>query len=226
MNVNLKVKWSGLILLTAGLALAACEEDTKKKEGCGNGLLDLGEVCDGGQLQDATCASLGFYNVLGQLRCSAICTYDVTACGARCGDSSVDVEQGEQCDDANLNGVSCQNLGFSGGTLACSADCHFDTSGCMSTCGNGYLETNEACDDANSYPGDGCSATCAIEEGWSCTGASPSVCDSVCGDSLVVGDEDCDGANLNGVSCQDLGFSGGTLACTEACAFDTSNCVD
>lgn len=42
---------------------------------------------------------------------------------------------------------------------------------------------------------------------------------------LVVGAEDSDGANLNATTCQDPGFTGGALACTVECAFDTSGCV-
>ncbi len=213
-----------LPLLVTVLALVGCDDSTKKKEGCGNGLLDLGEQCDGGQLQDATCSSLGYYNLLGQLRCSAVCTYDASFCGGRCGDMMVDSADGEECDGVQLNGNSCQTLGFAGGALACSTDCRFDTSNCTSACGNGYMETGEACDDGNASPGDGCSPACAIEAGWTCTGASPSMCDPICGDSLVVGAEDCDGANLNDLTCQDLGFTGGTLACALECAFDTSGC--
>jgi cysteine-rich repeat protein len=224
--MNLRIGLSCLLLLAAGLLTTACEEDDKKKEGCGNGLLDLGEQCDGGQLQDATCASLGYYSLLGQLRCSPVCTYDTSSCGGRCGDTMIDNDDGEECDGVNLNGNACQTLGFTGGALACSADCRFDISGCMSVCGNGVVDGGEACDDGNQSPGDGCAPNCVIEDGWSCADASPSVCESVCGDSLVVGAEDCDGANLNGSTCQTLGFTGGTLACAVECAFDTSNCVD
>lgn len=48
---------------------------------------------------------------------------------------------------------------------------------------------------------------------------------SVCGDGVAHGDEVCDGNDLKGKSCQDFGFSEGTLACNVTCdAFDTSNC--
>lgn len=42
-------------------------------------------------------------------------------------------------------------------------------------CGNGIFDAGEQCDDNNTATGDGCSATCAIENGWNCSG-SPSVC--------------------------------------------------
>jgi len=46
----------------------------------------------------------------------------------------------------------------------------------------------------------------------------------VCGNGVVEGAELCDGSNLAGQTCESLGFSGGTLACS-GCTFDTSACV-
>jgi len=41
-------------------------------------------------------------------------------------------------------------------------------------CGNGTIDSDEACDDGNVVFGDGCSSTCQVEVGWSCTtGTSP-----------------------------------------------------
>lgn len=48
---------------------------------------------------------------------------------------------------------------------------------------------------------------------------------AVCGDGVAHGAEVCDGNDLKGQTCQDFGFSEGTLACNLTCdAFDTSNC--
>ena len=48
----------------------------------------------------------------------------------------------------------------------------------------------------------------------------------VCGNGRVDGSEPCDGANLQGQTCNDLGYSGGTLACEDDCQdFDTTACV-
>jgi cysteine-rich repeat protein len=41
-------------------------------------------------------------------------------------------------------------------------------------CGNRFREPGEECDDGNTIPGDGCSASCVVETLWSCTGASES----------------------------------------------------
>ena len=46
-----------------------------------------------------------------------------------------------------------------------------------------------------------------------------------CGDGAVSAGEQCDGSQLDGQSCQDLGFDGGSLGCTDACRFDTSGCT-
>jgi formylglycine-generating enzyme len=46
-----------------------------------------------------------------------------------------------------------------------------------SQCGDGVIEPPfETCDDGNTVSGDGCSATCQVEPGWTCNGASPTVC--------------------------------------------------
>ena len=41
-------------------------------------------------------------------------------------------------------------------------------------CGDGSVDTGEQCDDTNTAPGDGCSATCTVESGWGCSCAAPS----------------------------------------------------
>ncbi|MFH2005732.1 MAG: lamin tail domain-containing protein [bacterium] len=91
-------------------------------------------------------------------------------------------------------------------------------------CGNGALDTGEACDDQNTSPGDGCSATCEVETGWQCSN-TPSQCSPICGDALVVGGETCDGTNVGTLTCADYGFYSGSLACSGTCdATDTSGC--
>jgi len=46
-----------------------------------------------------------------------------------------------------------------------------------------------------------------------------------CGDGARQGDEVCDGEELGDATCADEGFSGGVLACSDSCAFDTSGCI-
>ena len=50
---------------------------------------------------------------------------------AVCGDNIKD--HGEQCDNLDLGGKSCTDLGYSGGTLGCSASCDFDFSACTTS---------------------------------------------------------------------------------------------
>ncbi|HOE82571.1 MAG TPA: hypothetical protein PK329_06375 [Myxococcota bacterium] len=49
--------------------------------------------------------------------------------------------------------------------------------------------------------------------------------DAVFGNGEIEGDEQCDGAELNGQTCITRGFTGGELACTATCQFDTSGCT-
>src|SRR5262245_47342998 len=79
------------------------------------------------------------------------------------------------------------------------------------TCGNGAVQPSqgEQCDDGNENNGDGCSATCLIEAGYTCTGA-PSVCTLSCGNGVVDSGEQCDAGAGNGSA---------TSCCTSACQF-------
>lgn len=60
------------------------------------------------------------------------------------------------------------------------------------TCGDGALTGGEVCDDGNRAPGDGCGPTCAVESGWTCTGAGAGSCATTCGDGVRAGGEACD----------------------------------
>lgn len=55
-------------------------------------------------------------------------------------------------------------------------------------------------------------------------GSSSSGGASVCGDGSISEGEQCDGADLNGQSCRGLGYSSGSLACSN-CQFDTLACT-
>lgn len=116
-------------------------------ETCGNGAVDFAEQCDGADLFGFSCEALGLGE--GVLICSEVCLFDTSDCvGALpdCGDGLV--QPGEQCDQANLQGLTCDALGLGGGNLACSLGCTFDTSGCLdgSDCGNGVVNPGEQCD--------------------------------------------------------------------------------
>lgn len=119
-------------------------------ETCGNGAVDLAEQCDGADLFGFSCEALGLGE--GVLACSEACLFDTSDCGVvlpDCGDGVV--QPGEQCDQANLQELTCEALGLGGGDLACSLDCNFDTSGCSdgADCGNGVVNPGEQCDGDN-----------------------------------------------------------------------------
>jgi fibro-slime domain-containing protein len=65
------------------------------------------------------------------------------------------------------------------------------------SCGDGVKADKEACDDGNTKPGDGCSATCTIEAGWKCPVPAAACIAAKCGDGIVAGDEDCDDGNAS-----------------------------
>lgn len=96
------------------------------------------------------------------------------------------------------------------------------------SCGDGVLEGAEACDDGNNASGDGCSAACTIESGWSCSGA-PSACAPLCGDGAIHGAEECDDGNASaGDGCSatcsvETGWScsGAPSACSAICGDGT-----
>jgi MYXO-CTERM domain-containing protein len=62
----------------------------------------------------------------------------------------------------------------------------------LTECGDGVREGDEGCDDGDVSGGDGCSALCAVEGGWTCDGLTPDVCTTTCGDGVRAGDEACD----------------------------------
>lgn len=49
---------------------------------------------------------------------------------------------------------------------------------------------------------------------------------NICGNNVVeTPAEDCEGSDLNGASCESLGYASGTLSCDISCDFDESGCV-
>lgn len=136
---------------------------------CGDGVIDDGEECDLTNLAGNSCLSLGY--VGGMLSCTPECTIDTSGCQeSRCGDGFRGLA--EVCDGEDLGGETCQSQGFTSGILRCDPSCaSFDTSLCSAgpaVCGNGVREGDESCDDSNQTAGDGCSATCELEDGGVC----------------------------------------------------------
>ena len=98
---------------------------------CGDGILQMGEDCEGGVAIEATCESLGL-GLGGAPGCdSSSCSFDLSLC-AGCGNGVI--EGDEVCDGAAFGDASCESLGFVGGALACNATCSaLDSAGCVAS---------------------------------------------------------------------------------------------
>jgi cysteine-rich repeat protein len=152
---------------------------------CGDGILGQTEECDGTNFNGDTCAQEGF--TAGTLGCDPQgCFVTTDGCTAACGDGVVDFATGEQCDGTDFDGETCEDFGLitpaAGGGLTCTDACQtVDTSGCdPAVCGDGIQSLGEECDDGNSVSGDGCSATCTVEE---CDAAAALAVGTVTGDT-------------------------------------------
>jgi hypothetical protein len=192
--------------------------------GCGNGMLDMGEDCDGDKLGGKDCEALGYTG--GTLACTGGCEYDTSACVAPpgCGDGLIGPM--EECDKTNVGAATCQGQGFVGGTIGCTPACKLDTSGCTN-CGNDTANPGEDCDGAD-LAGKGCSDVGFDEGTLACTSSctfDTAACVK-CGDGAAEGSEQCDGMDLGDKDCAMLGYAGGTLKCNAAsCTYDTTMCV-
>ncbi|MDR0965212.1 MAG: DUF4215 domain-containing protein [Myxococcales bacterium] len=121
---------------------------------------------------------------------------DANARPPNCGNGSIQVTQGETCDDGNLDdGDGCSS--------ACAIEpdwtCPMPGEPCLPPpfCGDGRIEPLiEVCDDGNLDDGDGCSSACAIEPGWACPYAGATCRADQCGDGIIAGAETCDPPGL------------------------------
>ncbi|MCB9506766.1 MAG: hypothetical protein H6698_02690 [Myxococcales bacterium] len=184
---------------------------------CGDGVVDTGEDCDGGEHCLSTCETEPF-----------------------CGDGEVDA--GEECDDGNdnpdddcdachLTENPCGDGVFSPGTEQCDAGF-----GCLigqtcveclcvgepAECGNGTVEGTEECDGADDGACIG-EETCARD----CRCVGPT-----CGNNTIEGSEECDGtagscgvdAHCVGCACEPYECGNGTQEGTEECDGTDGDC--
>ena len=208
---------------------------------CGDGLIGIGEQCDGSNWGAITnCSNFDVFTG-GSLTCrTEDCQFDTALCtggpGGYCGDG--DIGAGETCDGSNWGAITgCSNFDvFTGGDLSC-VDCSFDTNLCtegtMGICNDGDINTGETCDGSNWGPITNCSdfddftggdlscVDCSFDTNL-CTGGTG----GYCGDGVIDAGETCDGSDWGPITnCSDFDdFTGGTLICTD-CQFDTSLCA-
>lgn len=234
---------------------------------CGNGQLEPGEPCEidpetGRTLlpNGLTCESLGLGR--GQLQCfrggggiktpfgtSLVdqCNVNTSGCElgddahATCGDGLR--ASAEECDGADLGGITCEKLGLAG-TLRCNSGCRFDFSSCgvapgPAQCGNDVVEQGEECDGAHfaPFPNDAagvqlldCALTASFFTGVELCAECridrsrcPRGSEIRCGNGVAEDFEECDGADVRGLTCADLGGSG-DLRCTPSCSLDRAGC--
>ncbi|MFH2010840.1 MAG: hypothetical protein ABI333_29835 [bacterium] len=179
-----------LLFVAATLALLAGCGGDEAPDVCGNGVLEPAEQCDGPELGDESCQSLGFTS--GNLACTSDCTYELRGCTG-CGNGVLELD--EACDGVELGSQACRTLGFAGGVLACRDDCSFELRGCEQGCGNALVEGAEDCDGADlagqscqslGYTSGtlACTATCSLDVN-DCTGGlapvgAPCAADAEC----------------------------------------------
>ena len=111
------------------------------------------------------------------------------------------------CKTGNYTGYYCQHNGAWNVTTICPGLCGDD----IIIAANKTVASIEQCDDGNTFSGDGCSSTCQLEAGFTCTNVSNpvptdwatfhSTCTTVCGDGKVMGSETCDDGSNDGIGC-------------------------
>ncbi len=202
---------------------------------CGNGVIEAGEQCDGGDLGGATCASEGFGG--GGIQCTESCTLDTSNCNT-CGNGIVD--DGEECDGADLGTSStCADLQLGGDNepLGCTAACQYDFAEC-SGCGDGVVTDPEQCEPAGDIlnkadlNGETCMSLGFDEGLLDCSDGCTFNTDSCyeCGDAVQQGQEECDGGDFDDKTCADYDatngqpFASGSLSCSGECLINTNNC--
>ncbi len=164
---------------------------------CGDGQIQTGEGCDDG-------------NHIAGDGCSADCKvqkdYECKTPGEPCtstivcGDGAV--SGAESCDDGNTKAKDgCDDTCQIEDGYGCEAGKN-GVSVCMpvstTKCGDGIQTANEACDDGNLLPTDGCTDTCTITDGYSCPEPGKAcVLDTVvaCGNGTLNEKEQCDDGN-------------------------------
>lgn len=178
----------------------ACASMPVAPAGCGNGRIDTRDACTAGP------SSFGF----------ELCDDGNLTPGDGC-DASCNPEPGWAC-SLGTSPTFCARFSPLGPAYREAAG----------TCGNGLVEAGEQCDDGNTFGGDGCSCSCAIESGWVCEGALSTCCAEAgaCGDGVRGCSEACDDGNaVDGDGCSktcavERGFlcASSPSACAGACS--------
>jgi cysteine-rich repeat protein len=138
--------------------------DAARCDYCGDGAITAPEQCDttwSGNTYPIDDCTAG-YNQSCQYCISPSATGEVCTIqqkpGPFCGDGTVQVSEGEQCDNGSQNGVAC-NAVYDGTCQYCDNSCQFQTV-TGPYCGDGVPNGTEQCDDGNTDETDGCFNNC------------------------------------------------------------------
>jgi cysteine-rich repeat protein len=163
---------------SGGLQGMEVQSTCMQLDGCGNGAIEAGEVCDDSNTDPGDgCDGC-------QIESGWQCAGEPSVC-AECGDGQVDPML-EACDNAGGPGCTentCQ--------IVMGWTCTGMPSLCSPVCGDGIWiglgvlgvsETlAEGCDDGNWNPGDGCSPACKVEPGCECSAQPTETSACTCG---------------------------------------------
>ncbi|MFA7654092.1 MAG: hypothetical protein WCX97_03570 [Candidatus Magasanikbacteria bacterium] len=116
---------------------SSCKYDTSGcKLTCGDGIVSstLGEQCESTVAITKQCSDFNPLWNQGVVKCSNSCEFDLTNCSTGndnryCGDGTLDVDLGEQCDDGAAN-ASCPTAN------RCSVNCQWNNCLSIENCGN------------------------------------------------------------------------------------------
>lgn len=194
-------------------------DGTGLKPVCGDSKVKGTEQCDLGTAKNGAVGS----------GCTAQCMCDITN-GYDCTDPYNPVKlcgnhilnTGETCDAGTSNGVP-----NSGCDITCHCvsgyNCTDDPLNPTKDCGDGVMAGSETCDDSNTDSGDGCSSSCALENGYEIDPSNPPHVMPKCGDGQLKGTEQCDFAG--GVLISPMNCSNSALV-PKCCNFptDTNKC--
>ncbi len=217
-------------MLVASLLLLGCETDNTSSDSCGDGVIDVGEECDGQSFDGQDCFSLGYYG--GSISCSETCHIVTTECtGGSCGDGVIQAPQ-EQCDGDHFGGETCGSMGFDGGALVCTGVCEIDDSGCY-ICGDDVKDETEECD-GDDLGGETCESLGYYYGNLACNSdctqdLTECIAAGYCGDGTGQENEEC-GADVetpDTLPCEQVDptfFPSGDAVCVD-CRWDLSACT-
>jgi hypothetical protein len=140
---------------------------------------------------------------------------------AICGNVIIE-KPAEDCEGIDLDGETCESLGFKSGTLSCDISCEFETSLCvLPVCGDGSVDPGEECDGSD-LGGEtceslgfqsgtlSCNIACEFETALCVPFPVPS-----CGDGTLDAGEECEVGNPFGNSCDWTSCNETTCVCEE-----------